>query len=115
MELLKLGLCWVFERYLAEASPDIEVSYQQAQATARQQRLGLWNDPFLVPPGIGERRKRTRQDRTRRGLRGESACFDTEASRLGVCTRCVRNLCSKISNGTLGLLRSTLKFQDALP
>jgi endonuclease YncB( thermonuclease family) len=49
-ELLKQGLCWVYERYLPEASPDIQASYQQAQAVAREQKFGLWSDPFPVPP-----------------------------------------------------------------
>jgi endonuclease YncB( thermonuclease family) len=29
-ELLKQGLCWVYEQYMPEASPDIQASYQQA-------------------------------------------------------------------------------------
>jgi endonuclease YncB( thermonuclease family) len=50
LELLKEGLCWVYERYLPEASPDIQMSYQQAQAAALEQKPGLWGDPFPVPP-----------------------------------------------------------------
>jgi endonuclease YncB( thermonuclease family) len=50
LELLKQGLCWVYERYLPDASPDIRASYQQAQAAARQQKFGLWSDPLPVPP-----------------------------------------------------------------
>jgi endonuclease YncB( thermonuclease family) len=49
-ELLKQGLCWVYEQYMPEASPDIQASYQQAQAVAREQKFGLWSDPFPVPP-----------------------------------------------------------------
>jgi endonuclease YncB( thermonuclease family) len=49
-ELLKQGLCWVDEQYMPEASPDIQASYQQAQAIAREQKFGLWSDPFPVPP-----------------------------------------------------------------
>jgi len=49
-ELLKQGLCWVYERYLPEASPGIQASYQQALAVAREQKSGLWSDPFPVPP-----------------------------------------------------------------
>jgi endonuclease YncB( thermonuclease family) len=39
-----------YERYLPEASPDIQASYQQAQAVAREQKFGLWSDPIPVPP-----------------------------------------------------------------
>jgi endonuclease YncB( thermonuclease family) len=49
-ELLKQVLCWVYKRYLQEASLDIQASYQQAQAVAREQKFGLWSDPFPVPP-----------------------------------------------------------------
>jgi endonuclease YncB( thermonuclease family) len=35
---------------MPEASPDIQASYQQAQAVAREQKFGLWSDPFPVPP-----------------------------------------------------------------
>ena len=52
LELLKQGLCWVYERYLPEASPDIEASYQQSQAELQcgSRGSGPWNDPFPVPP-----------------------------------------------------------------
>jgi endonuclease YncB( thermonuclease family) len=50
LELLKQGLCWVYERYLPEASPGIRASYQQAQAAAREQKFGLWSDLLPVPP-----------------------------------------------------------------
>jgi endonuclease YncB( thermonuclease family) len=58
LELLKEGLCWVYERYLPEASPDIQVSYQQAQAAALEQKSGLWSDPFPVPPWDWRKGKR---------------------------------------------------------
>jgi endonuclease YncB( thermonuclease family) len=50
LELLKEGLCWVYGRYLPEASPDIQTSYQHAQAVAREQKFGLWQGPDPVPP-----------------------------------------------------------------
>ena len=40
----------VYEQNMPEASPDIQASYQQAQAVAREQKFGLWSDPFPVPP-----------------------------------------------------------------
>jgi len=50
LELLKAGLCWVYERYIAQAALDIEVSYRAAQALAQSDQLGLWQDPDPVPP-----------------------------------------------------------------
>jgi endonuclease YncB( thermonuclease family) len=50
LELLRQGLAWVYTRYLPEASIDIQASYSQAEALAREQQLGLWSDPEPVPP-----------------------------------------------------------------
>ena len=53
LELLKQGLAWVYEHYLPEATPDIQASYRQAEADAREQRLGLWGDSQEpVPPWL---------------------------------------------------------------
>jgi endonuclease YncB( thermonuclease family) len=68
-ELLKQGLCWVYERYLPEASPDIQTSYQRAQAVAREQKFGLWSDPNPVPPWDWRKsEKESSRMGTRRGL-----------------------------------------------
>jgi len=50
LELLKQGLCWVYEKYVGEALPEIQTNYWAAQATAQSHRLGLWPDPDPVPP-----------------------------------------------------------------
>jgi endonuclease YncB( thermonuclease family) len=50
LELLRQGLAWVYSRYVVEASPDIQASYQQAETDAREQRRGLWSDPGPVAP-----------------------------------------------------------------
>jgi|SRR6516164_7223679 endonuclease YncB( thermonuclease family) len=50
LELLKQGLCWVYEKYIPEATIDIEASYRAAQATAQSDKLGLWQDPDPEPP-----------------------------------------------------------------
>jgi hypothetical protein len=39
-------------------SPDIQTSYQRAQAVAREQKFGLWSDPFPVPPWDWRRAKK---------------------------------------------------------
>ena len=50
LELLKQGLCWVYERYVGEAAADIQTSYRDAQNTAQAERAGLWQDPDPMPP-----------------------------------------------------------------
>ena len=50
LELLKAGLCWVYEKYITRATLAIEASYRAAQALAESDRLGLWQDPAPVPP-----------------------------------------------------------------
>jgi endonuclease YncB( thermonuclease family) len=64
-ELVKQGLCWVYEQYMSEASPDIQASYQQAQAVAREQKFGLWSDPFPVPPWDW---RKSEKERSRMGV-----------------------------------------------
>jgi endonuclease YncB( thermonuclease family) len=59
LELLKQGLCWVYEKYVAQATTDIEASYRAAQATAQSDKLGLWQDPEPVPPWEWRKEKRT--------------------------------------------------------
>ena len=50
LEMLKQGLCWVYEKYISEASAEIQTSYRAAQSAAQSDRLGLWQDPDPVPP-----------------------------------------------------------------
>jgi endonuclease YncB( thermonuclease family) len=41
LELLKEGLCWVYEKYVVQAAAEIQTRYRDAQA----ERTGLWQDP----------------------------------------------------------------------
>jgi len=50
LELLKQGLCWVFEKHVDEAPAEIQAEYRNAEASAQSERLGLWQDPAPVPP-----------------------------------------------------------------
>jgi endonuclease YncB( thermonuclease family) len=50
LELIRQGLAWKFDRYLPEASPDIQQSYTATEATARTKRIGLWADADPQPP-----------------------------------------------------------------
>ncbi len=47
---LEAGLAWFFRRYASEQPPAQRRAYAQAEATARQARLGLWRDPKPLPP-----------------------------------------------------------------
>jgi endonuclease YncB( thermonuclease family) len=50
LELLKQGLCWMYEKYVIEAPLELQVSYRAAEALARSDRIGLWQDSDPVPP-----------------------------------------------------------------
>jgi len=50
LELLKAGLCWVYQKYVVEAPLELEASYRAAEALAQSDRIGLWQDPDPVPP-----------------------------------------------------------------
>ena len=41
LELLKQGLCWVYEKDVGEAAAEIQTIYREAQHTARAQKAGL--------------------------------------------------------------------------
>ena len=58
LELLKAGLCWVYEKYITQATPAFEDSYRAAQALAESDKLGLWQDPEPVPPWEWRKGKR---------------------------------------------------------
>ena len=58
LELLKQGLCWVYEKYVAEASLELQSSYRSAEALARSDRIGLWQDTEPVPPWEWRKEKR---------------------------------------------------------
>jgi endonuclease YncB( thermonuclease family) len=50
LELLKQGLCWVYEKSVGEASALVQARYRNAQEAAQAQKAGLWQDPDPVPP-----------------------------------------------------------------
>jgi endonuclease YncB( thermonuclease family) len=60
LELIKEGLAWKFDRYLPEASPDIQQSCTASEATARTTRIGLWVDADPQPPWRYRKREKER-------------------------------------------------------
>jgi hypothetical protein len=50
LELLKQGLCWVYEKYVGRASPEIQNGYRAAQAVAQSEKTDLWQDAAPVSP-----------------------------------------------------------------
>jgi endonuclease YncB( thermonuclease family) len=59
LDVAKRGLAWIFERHLPQASPDVQASYLDAKAQAREAKLGLWQDNDPMPPWEFRKAKRT--------------------------------------------------------
>jgi hypothetical protein len=51
-EMLRQGMAWVYDRYIIEASAEIQDTYRKAQEEAKADRLGLWSDPNSIPSWI---------------------------------------------------------------
>jgi micrococcal nuclease len=51
-EMLREGLAWVYDRYITEASTEVQNAYRKAQEEAKAEGLGLWSDPKSIPPWI---------------------------------------------------------------
>jgi endonuclease YncB( thermonuclease family) len=50
----------VYEKYVVQATLDIETNYRTAQTAAQSDRLGLWQDQDPVPPWEWRKEKRER-------------------------------------------------------
>jgi endonuclease YncB( thermonuclease family) len=55
---LELGLAWFFRQYQNELSDADRKLYEDAEATAKDLKLGLWRDPAPTPPWEFRREKR---------------------------------------------------------
>jgi len=50
LALVREGMCWWYRKYAHEQTPADRVLYEDAEAKAREKRLGLWRDSKPVPP-----------------------------------------------------------------
>lgn len=50
LEQVRSGLAWWYRQYAKEQSPEERLSYDAAEAEARNRQIGLWSDPDPVPP-----------------------------------------------------------------
>lgn len=73
---LRAGQAWHFARYAHEQPPAQRLAYQQAQAAAQAQRIGLWADPAPEAPwDYRERQRRAREaDPYQEAARSRAAC-----------------------------------------
>jgi endonuclease YncB( thermonuclease family) len=58
LQMLRQGFAWCYTRFLPEATANIQASYRQAEAEARELRRGLWSDPGRVEPWLFRRAAR---------------------------------------------------------
>jgi micrococcal nuclease len=63
-EMLQQGLAWVYDRYIADASTEIQDVYRESQDQAKVDRRGLWSDPSSIPPWIFRDLAKARQEQT---------------------------------------------------
>jgi len=52
LEMLRQGFAWVYDRYITEASTEVQETYRKAQEEAKAEQRGLWSDPNSIPPWI---------------------------------------------------------------
>lgn len=57
---LRTGFAWVYPRYLDEIPLRLRARYRDAQAQAREERLGVWVDASPTPPWEWRRRQAAR-------------------------------------------------------
>jgi endonuclease YncB( thermonuclease family) len=57
LEQVKLGMAWHYKTYQREQTPEDRVLYDRAESQAREQRLGLWQDPSPIEPSAFRRQK----------------------------------------------------------
>jgi micrococcal nuclease len=63
-EMVRQGMAWVYDRYITEASTEIQDTYRKAQEEAKAEQLGLWSDPNANPPWIFRDLAKAHQEQT---------------------------------------------------
>ena len=63
LQLLEHGHVWWYRDYAKEQRPQDKTRYSQAEANARQQHIGLWDNAHPTPPW--EWRRAQRQDKNK--------------------------------------------------
>jgi endonuclease YncB( thermonuclease family) len=52
LEQIKRGMAWHYKQYQKEQSPEDRVAYAQSESHARDQGVGLWQDPTPIEPSV---------------------------------------------------------------
>lgn len=52
------GMAWWYRQYAREQAPEDRIQYAEAEASARNRKVGLWRDPDPVPPWEWRRERR---------------------------------------------------------
>ncbi|MDA0238003.1 MAG: thermonuclease family protein [Proteobacteria bacterium] len=60
--LIRDGLAWWYRDYQQEQAPEDRVRYKEAEALAKQQRIGLWADDAYLPPWEWRRQARVKRN-----------------------------------------------------
>lgn len=50
LEIVRKGLAWHYKKYKDEQSPADRETYERAEQQARENRVGIWQEPGPVPP-----------------------------------------------------------------
>jgi endonuclease YncB( thermonuclease family) len=50
LEQIRRGMAWHYKQYARDQAPEDRQAYADAESTARQSRVGLWQDSQPVPP-----------------------------------------------------------------
>ena len=63
-QMLRQGMAWVYDRYITEATTEIQNAYRKSQEDAKADKRGLWSDPSSIPPWIFRDLAKAHQEQT---------------------------------------------------
>jgi len=61
LELVKQGLAWYAYMFSGELPLAMRAAYEEAEAQARQRRIGLWQEPEPMPPWVCRKLRKAHQ------------------------------------------------------